>query len=264
MRWIISPAKKMREERDFLPPQALPEFLPEAERLLAHLRELDYGALKKLLACNDQIAKQNYERYQSMDLRRDLTPALLAYQGIQYQYMAPNVLEEGDYEVLQAHLRILSGFYGLLRPLDGVTPYRLEMQAKLQTEFCRDLYDFWGDRLADCLGAETDLILNLASEEYAKAIRRHLPAGTRMVDVVFGEITGSGYVEKGVYVKMARGEMVRFLAQTRAKDLMDVMAFDRLEYRYIPEESTADKLVFLREEAPKARRRRGESDPLFC
>lgn len=250
MRWIISPAKKMRRERDFLPPRALPDFLPETERLLAHLRGLDYGALKKLLECNDQLAKQNYERYQAMDLRRDLTPALLAYQGIQYQYMAPNVLEEDDYEEIQEHLRILSGFYGLLRPLDGVTPYRLEMQAKLRTEFCRDLYDFWGGRLAECLGAETDLILNLASEEYARAVRRHLPSGTRMADVIFGETTGSGWVEKGVYVKMARGEMVRFLAQTRARSLEDVKCFDGLNYRYVPEASAPGRLVFLRERAP--------------
>ncbi len=255
MRWIISPAKKMREEREFLSPQALPEFLPEAERLLAYLRELDYGALKKLLACNDQIARQNYERYQAMDLRQNLTPALLAYQGIQYQYMAPNVLEERDYGEIQAHLRILSGFYGLLRPLDGVTPYRLEMQAKLRADFCRDLYDFWGDRLANRLAAETDLILNLASEEYAKAIRRYLPAGTRMVDVIFGEVTGSGYVEKGVYVKMARGEMVRFLAQNQARNLEDVMAFDRLDYRYVPAESSEDRLVFLRDASPDGKRR---------
>lgn len=250
MRWIISPAKKMRRERDFLQPQALPEFLPDAERLLAHLRGLDYGALKKLLACNDQLARQSYEQYQAMDLRRCLTPAILAYQGIQYQYMAPGVLEEGDYGELQEHLRILSGFYGLLRPLDGVTPYRLEMQAKLRTDFCRDLYDFWGDRLAKRLAAETDLVLNLASEEYAKAVRRNLPAGTRLVDVVFGEITGSGWVEKGVYVKMARGEMVRFLAQSRARSLADVAAFDRLDYRYVPEASAADRLVFLRAAAP--------------
>lgn len=250
MRWIISPAKKMRQERDFLPPRALPDFLPETERLLAHLRGLDYGALKKLLACNDQLARQSYEQYQAMDLRRELTPAVLAYQGIQYQYMAPGVLEDGDYEALQEHLRILSGFYGLLRPLDGVTPYRLEMQAKLRTDFCRDLYDFWGDRLAKRLAEETDLVLNLASEEYAKAVRRHLPAGTRMVDVVFGEGTETGWVEKGVYVKMARGEMVRFLARTRAGSLEDVKRFEGLGYRCAPEASLPERLVFLREQAP--------------
>lgn len=255
MRWIISPAKKMRQERDFLRPQALPEFLPDAERLLAHLRGLDYGALKKLLACNDQLARQSYEQYQAMDLRRCLTPAILAYQGIQYQYMAPGVLEEDDYGELQEHLRILSGFYGLLRPLDGVAPYRLEMQAKLRTDFCRDLYDFWGDRLAKRLAEETDLILNLASEEYAKAVRRHLPAGTRLADVVFGEVTGSGWVEKGVYVKMARGEMVRFLVQSRARGLADVTAFDRLGYRYVPAESSEDRLVFLRDVSPNGKRR---------
>lgn len=249
MRWIISPAKKMREDWEFLPPQDLPRFLPEAERLLAHLRGLSFEELKTLLGCNEQIARLNFERYQAMDLRRGLTSALLAYQGIQYQYMAPGVMEAGDYTELQGHLRILSGFYGILRPQDGVTPYRLEMQAKLRTGFCRDLYDFWGDRLAGTLAEETDLVLNLASEEYAKAVRRHLPPGLRMVDTVFAERSGERIVEKGVYVKMARGEMVRYLAHCRGAGLEEVRAFQGLGYRFAEGLSQPDRLVFLREGA---------------
>ena len=247
MRWIISPAKKMREDRDFLLPRDLPRFLPRTERLLAHLRTLPFAALRTLLDCNEQIARLNFERYQTMELRQGLTPALLAYQGIQYQYMAPGVLEAGDYDELQGHLRILSGFYGILRPLDGVTPYRLEMQARLRTDFCRDLYDFWGDRLALALAEETDLVLNLASEEYARAVRRHLPPGLRMVDTVFAERSGERIEEKGVYVKMARGEMVRYLAQCRGAGLEEVRAFQGLDYRFEAELSQPDRLVFLRE-----------------
>lgn len=253
MLWIISPAKQMREERDFLAPGGLPPFLEETETLLDRLRAMPYGELKRLLACNDALAAEAMERFRTMDLRRGLTPALLAYRGIQYQYLAPGVLEEGDYAFLQAHLRILSGFYGVLRPLDGVACYRLEMQAKLAGDWGRDLYAFWGARLAAALAAETDLVLNLASEEYAKAVRRHLPPGCRMVDVTFGERTAAGLVEKGVYVKMARGEMVRFLTRRRGETLADARAFDGLNYRFAPELSAPDRLVFARETPPGSR-----------
>ena len=151
MRIIISPAKQMREDRDTLPPRGLPGFLPETGRLLTALRNLSPAELQKLWKCNDAIAALNVERLRTMDLEGGLTPALLSYVGIQYQTMAPGVMEHGQYEFLQEHLRILSGFYGLLRPFDGVTPYRLEMQAKLAVDGCRDLYAFWGGRLARAL-----------------------------------------------------------------------------------------------------------------
>ncbi len=110
------------------------------------------------------------ERLEQMDLRRNLTPAVIAYKGIQYRYMAPSVMEPTHLDYLREHLRILSGFYGLLRPFDGVTPYRLEMQAKLVVDGCRDLYQFWGSRLAKQLASKTDVVLNLASKEYSRAV----------------------------------------------------------------------------------------------
>ena len=161
MRIIISPAKKMVEDTDSLPPQGLPRFLDRTERLLAALRAISPRELQKLWRCNDAIAAQNVERLAHMDLRRRLTPAVLAYEGIQYQYMAPNVFETEQFAYIQEHLRILSGFYGVLRPFDGVTSYRLEMQARLSVDGYRDLYEFWGAALADDLAAGTDLVLNL-------------------------------------------------------------------------------------------------------
>ena len=127
MKILISPAKKMRSDPDTLAPEALPALLSETERLLSALRAMTPGELQALWRCSDTIAAQNLERLRDMDLRRRLTPALLSYVGLQYQYMAPGVLEQRQYDYLQAHLRILSGFYGVLRPFDGVTPYRLEM-----------------------------------------------------------------------------------------------------------------------------------------
>lgn len=124
MKFIISPAKTMNVDTDTFAPQALPRFLEQAEELKNYLQSLDYAACKALWNCSDALAEANFERLQKMDLHRSLTPALFAYEGIQYQYMAPGVFTEEELDYVQEHLRILSGLYGLLCPLDGVTPYR--------------------------------------------------------------------------------------------------------------------------------------------
>ena len=247
MRIIISPAKKMVEDPDTFLPEGLPVFLPEAERLLSALRTLTPRELKRLWACNDAIAALNVERLSHMDLRRARTPALLAYEGIQYRYMAPQVFTDREFAYVQEHLRILSGFYGVLRPLDGVTPYRLEMQARLTVGEARDLYGFWGSRLGEALGAETDTVIDLASKEYSRAVLPHLSPATRVVTCVFGEEKDGRVVEKGTLCKMARGEMVRYMAQRRIRRPEELTAFAALSYRYDPARSSADRLVFLRE-----------------
>ena len=248
MKILISPAKKMRTDTDTLSPQALPAFLPETERLLSTLRSLSRQELKQLWRCSDAITDLNVERLARMELGKGLTPALLSYQGIQYQYMAPGVFETSQFTYLQEHLRILSGFYGVLRPFDGVLPYRLEMGARCSTPFCKNLYDFWGDSLYRTLTAGgEDTLLNLASAEYAKAVRPWVTPPVRWIDVTFGEADGDKVVEKGVYVKMARGEMVRFLAERNAETPEAAQGFDRLGYRFSPAHSTAASYVFLRE-----------------
>lgn len=244
MRVIISPAKKMRADPDSLAPAGLPVFLPRTEELLAVLRTMDPAALQRLWKCNDRIAALNVRRLAEMDLRNNLTPAILAYEGIQYQYMAPGVFTGEAYAYVQTHLRILSGFYGLLRPFDGVTPYRLEMQAKLAVGDAKDLYGFWGGSLAAQLFKETDCILNLASKEYSLCVSRFLKPGMRMVTCQFCEERNGKLVEQGTMCKMARGEMVRYLAETGAEDLDTVRGFDRLGFRYIRTEG--DSLLFLR------------------
>lgn len=183
MKIIISPAKKMMRE-ECLPYHQLPVFIDKTERLMGYLKELSYDELKKLLACNDKIVALNFERYADMDLYKNLTPAILSYDGIQYKYMAPQVFEEDYFTYIEKHLRILSGFYGVLKPFDGITPYRLEMQARVKTDFCKNLYDFWdGDIYRK---VKDDLILNLASEEYAKTVRKYLEPEVRFVDCIFG------------------------------------------------------------------------------
>ena len=245
MRIIISPAKKMNAD-DGLPWSELPCFLEQTEQLCRKLQSMDYGELKKLWKCNDNIAEQNVERLKHMKLRENLTPAILAYEGIQYQYMAPDVFTQSEYDYVQAHLRILSGFYGVLRPMDGVTPYRLEMQAKLRMGDAKDLYAFWGDELAQSVLDGTDCVMNLASKEYSVCVSRYLPGNKRMITCVFGEEKDGKIIEKGTMCKMARGEMVRFMAVNRIGKPEDVKAFAGLGYRYEEKHSDAQTYVFVR------------------
>lgn len=246
MRIIISPAKKMRVDTDTLPWQDYPEFLPQSEALLGVLQAMSYDQLKTLWKCNDQIAELNVERLKRMDLLHNLTPAVLAYEGIQYQYMAPSVFTQAEYNYIQEHLRILSGFYGVLRPFDGVTPYRLEMQAKLRMGESKDLYAYWGSRLALALSAETDCIINLASKEYSVTISKHLPDSVRFITCIFGEEKDGKVIEKGTACKMARGEMVRFLATHQVTTPEQISTFEGLDYHYNSARSSENTFVFLR------------------
>ena len=247
MRLIISPAKKMRTDTDSFPCHALPAFLDQTQQLLDRLRQLSPQQLKTLWKCSDQIAALNQERLAAMDLHRSLTPALLSYEGIQYRYMAPGVFTQEELDYVEEHLRVVSGFYGLLRPFDGVTPYRLEMGAKLSVDGKKDLYEFWGDTLAQALCRETDLIVNLASREYSRAIAPHLPETVTFLTCVFGEEQSGRVIEKGTLCKMARGEMVRYLAQCRGEDPEALRAFDRLGYRFCPDHSDEKTYVFIKE-----------------
>ena len=245
MRIIIAPAKKMTVDTDSFAVEGLPQFLPQAERLKAVLQGMSPKELQALWKCGDAIAKLNAERLERMDLRRNLTPAILSYEGIQYRYMAPGVMESAHLDYLRERLRILSGFYGLLRPFDGVTPYRLEMQARLPADGCRDLYQFWGSRLARQLASETDFVLNLASKEYSRAVETYLPKTVQFVTCVFGELKDGKVIEKGTKCKMARGQMIRWLAENQIKDPEDLRAFDQLGYQFCRSISVGNHTAYL-------------------
>jgi len=257
MQIIISPAKKMNTETDSFSCRNLPRFLSRTEQLYTRLREMSYEELKSLWRCSDRIAQLNFERLRTMDLRRRLTPALLPYEGIQYQYMAPGVFTAGALEYVEERLRILSGFYGLLRPFDGVTPYRLEMQAKLSVGGAKDLYSFWGTSIADALFSETDCVVDLASREYSQCVSRYVPKGARFITCVFGERKSGKLIEKGTLCKMVRGEMVRFMAEEHLTEPEQLKAFDRLGYRFSAGASSVDTFVFIKEAAAPEGRSEG-------
>ncbi|MBQ2948003.1 MAG: peroxide stress protein YaaA [Clostridia bacterium] len=251
MRIIISPAKKMNADTDTLPYRDLPAFLPKTQQLLDRLRAMNEDELKRLWKCNDQIAQLNMDRLRSMDLHKNLTPAIIAYEGIQYRYMAPDVFTHREYDYVQERLRILSGFYGVLRPMDGVTPYRLEMQAKLRMGEAKDLYAFWGDELARSVLDGTDCVINLASREYSICISKYLPGDKKMITCVFGEENDGKIIEKGTMCKMARGEMVRFMAAHGIENPEEIKAFEGLDYRYEETYSDAQTYVFVRRKKEK-------------
>ena len=253
MRIIISPAKQMRVDTDTLSCTGLPVFLEQTEQLKDWIQNLSYEDQKTLWACSDKIARQNAERFEWMDLQKNLTPALLAYDGIQYSYMAPAVFEDGQFEYVQDHLRILSGFYGVLKPMDGVVPYRLEMQAKAAVAGHKNLYDFWGGALYREVMDSSRILINLASKEYAACVEKYLQPGDRYITCVFGELDGGKIVQKGVYAKMARGEMVRFLAGLRAETPDQLRGFNWSGYRFDEARSSASEYVFLRRSVPGKR-----------
>ena len=248
MQIIISPAKNMRVDTDSFAWRDLPRFLSQTEQIFSQLKSYSFEELKSLWKCNDKIVEQNMDRLRTFDLCSSLTPAVMAYEGIQYQYMAPGVFSEEALQYIQDHLRILSGFYGLLRPFDGVIPYRLEMQAKLAIGASKDLYTFWGDALARSLWSEGDVVINLASKEYSQCVSKYIPEGNLFLTCTFGERKGDKIIEKGTMCKMARGEMVRYMAETRAEQPEQLKAFDRMGYRFSVEDSTDTNYIFIKED----------------
>lgn len=252
MKIIMSPAKRMNVDPDTLECLGFPVFLEQTEEILKWLKARSYEELKALWSCNEGIARQNVERLKGMELgggltfRGNLTPAILSYEGISYQYMAPAVFEDGHLAYIQEHLRILSGFYGVLRPMDGVMPYRLEMQAKAAIGGCKDLYELWGDRIYREVRDEDGVIINLASKEYSRCVEKYLTAQDTLITCIFAERVKGKLVQKSTYAKMARGEMVRFLAERKVEDPREMKKFDRLGFVYREELSSGAEYVFER------------------
>lgn len=237
----------MNTETDVMECRGFPAFMEKTKVLLEYMKGLDYEEAKKMWGCSDRLARKNFQRLSHMDLYKALTPALLSYEGIQYQYMAPGVFEDMQWEFVQEHLRILSGFYGVVKPLDGVVPYRLEMQAKINLSSCKDLYTYWGRDIYEEI-SDSRWILNLASKEYSKCVEKFLNPGENYITCTFGEWKNGKIIQKGTLAKMARGEMVRFLAVEGICEPDGVKEFRGLGFSYQKELSTEENYVFLREE----------------
>ncbi len=244
MKIIVSPAKQMRVQTDIFMADR-PVFMEDAKKLCNLLKTYSFAELKQLYGANDKITEQNYNRLKEMNLDGPLTPAVLAYVGLQYQSMAPDIFTLDQWEYVKKHLYILSGFYGILKAADGVVPYRLEMQAKLSIDGKKDLYAYWGKRLYEQLVLEGDrIIINLASKEYSKAIEPWLGEEDTFLTCIFGTETDGKVKVKATAAKMARGEMVRYLSEHQVDDVAEIKKFNRLGYTFRPEYSTDTEYVY--------------------
>lgn len=262
---IISPAKQMRAAQDAFEVLGVPPFMRETARLHRALLDIERdegsGGLQALWNVSDKLLGPCLNTLHEFRpilkngdldnpaLARHLSPAVMSYHGIQYQSMAPEVMDSAQLAWLQDHLWILSGLYGCVRPFHGVSPYRLEMGAKLSVDGARDLYAFWGNRLAQAIapaGSDTTIV-NLASVEYAKAVLPHAAQDTTVITCLFGEGVRNGKpIQRSTASKKARGSMVRWMAENKLEDASELTAFD-VGYRHFPELSCPGTLVFINE-----------------
>lgn len=246
MRIIISPAKNMSQNNKELEYNSFPIFLENTKKILSTLREKNQSELQNIWKCNDKLLDENIQRIKNIDLTKNLTPAVLTYEGMVFKHLIPAVLEDNNIEYLQKNLRILSGFYGVLKPLDGITPYRLEMQSKLKIDSFKNLYDFWEDKIYREILDESKIIINLASKEYTKAIEKFLTEDIRFITCSFVEKSGDQLVTKGTYSKMARGEMARFIAKHNLEKPEELKKFNKLGYIFREDLSSETEYIFER------------------
>lgn len=247
MKIIVSPAKTMIENTDSYIGSSIPTYIDYSETLLKEIRKKTYEELKEIWKCNEKIADENFERFKNMNLQGSLTPAIFSYQGIQYQYMAVNVMEAVAIEYIKENLYILSGFFGILRAFDGVSPYRMEMQAKLCVGEYKNLYEFWGDKIYKKLFEKDDVVINLASKEYSKTVENYLSKEDKFISCIFAERKEGKTVQKATLAKMARGEMVNFIASNNIQDEEKIKEFDRLGFKFDEKLSNNKKYVFILE-----------------
>lgn len=250
MKIIISPAKKMRRE-EYVAPLHRPMFLKEAGELLSFLRSLSDSEMAKVWKVKGALLSSSLSSLSMLSLEDIGSPAIFSYDGIQYTYMSPSSFTDSMLEYAEKNLRIISGLYGLLRPLDGVGTYRLEMESPISIPGYGDLYSYWGGKIASSLMEDDRLLVNLASAEYSKAVLPYLPSTVTVVTPVFLDWEKGRYVSKGVYAKMERGEMVRFLAETGAETVEDIKKFSSRGYEFSRFLSDSNTLCFVRKDEEK-------------
>lgn len=251
---LVSPAKKLDfNELDRPLPHSTAVFAKETKALVKTARKLSQTELQRLMKLSDSLSELNHKRFKSFAAESTVDnakQAALAFAGDTYTGLQAASFDDADLAYAQDHLRILSGLYGLLRPLDLIQPYRLEMGRRLATLRGADLYDFWGNKLAKAIDNlvadhETPVIVNLASNEYFKAARAK-SLKTRVITPAFKEIKDGEAKVIGMFAKQARGAMARFIIKNRIETPEGLQTFKEGGYAYKAKLSSADDLVFTR------------------
>ncbi len=254
MLFLLSPAKSL----DYAPPapevpHTLPQFVPQSKALIEVLRQKSPQQIAELMDLSDTLSALNVARYQAWRPKfteKNAKQAVLAFNGDVYEGLDAKTLSLQELEWAQKHVGILSGLYGVLRPLDWMQPYRLEMGTTLATDQGPNLYKFWGAQIAEWLNAQlakdkTPVIVNLASQEYFKSVDRKV-LKARVIECVFEDFKGGQYKIISFNAKRARGLMARFAIQNKISHPDGLLSFDAESYAYAPAVSEPDRLVFRR------------------
>ncbi len=253
---IISPAKILNlKPQNVVSKYTLPDFLDKSKQVIERVQELSIEDLQKLSQVNRSIAQTNHDRFynwQTPFTPENAKQAILTFNGEVYNGLQAKTLNMDDFNYLQDHLRILSGLYGVLRPLDLMQPYRLEIGSGLNVGKAKNLYNFWGNLITEKLNealeesGEPKVLVNLASGEYFKSVNTKL-LKAKVIDVEFYETKDDGSLKTiVVYTKKARGMMARYIIQNRIEDPEDLKGFDAEGYWFSPQLSNEQKLVFMR------------------
>ncbi len=255
---ILSPAKSLDYETELATKKAsLPQFVQESGELIDALRGYEPAELAGLMHISDNLAELNYRRnleWQPCFDCDNARPAALAFKGDVYLGLQASTMSERDFTWAQKHVRILSGLYGLLRPLDMIRPYRLEMGTKLPTKHGQTLYDFWGDKLTQALNEaiaeqQQPVLINLASNEYFNVLAP-TAIDARIINVHFKERKDGKLRFLSLFAKRARGLMTRYMVDKRVKTISALKQFDYDGYTYSASLSDGDEWVFTREQPP--------------
>ncbi|MFK5915370.1 MAG: peroxide stress protein YaaA [Woeseiaceae bacterium] len=253
---VISPAKTLDYES--LPKTKVfttPDYLDHSQRLINRLRNFSSLDISDLMKVSAKIADLNFERYESW--KKPFTPknakqAILAFKGDVYTGLDAASFKSEDFKFAQNHLRVLSGLYGLLRPLDLMQAYRLEMGTRLKTDSGKNLYEFWGEDITDGLNKQlkkikSDTLINLASNEYFKAVKPQ-SLNAEIITPAFKEFKNGEYKMIGIYAKKARGLLSRYIIQNKLNDPEDIKSFKEDGYRYNSKLSNGNTWVFTRKQ----------------
>ncbi|WP_346838211.1 peroxide stress protein YaaA [Microbulbifer sp. SAOS-129_SWC] len=255
---VISPAKTLDYDSEIPDLDTTqPDFLKDSAALIKELREMSPQQVSALMKISDKLGTLNYDRFQQWKRPfndRNARPALLAFKGDVYTGLAAETLKKRDFAYAQKHLRMLSGLYGLLRPLDLMQPYRLEMGTRFANTRGKNLYEFWGERITDALNAQLNALksrelVNLASNEYFKAVQPKV-LDADIITPHFKDLKNGQYKMISFFAKKARGMMSRWAIDQRIKQAAQLKDFDVAGYRYNAQLSKGSDWVFTRDEAP--------------
>ena len=248
---IISPAKNMRNLKiDNIKPKIYGKsrlFTEETKEIIKELRSLTPWDIQSIMKVNEKIAFQSYDYFQDFNFDEEGVCGLLAYDGLVFKNIKAEEFTSEDFDFAHNHVRILDAFYGIVNPLDGVLPYRLEMQYKININD-KNLYKFWDNKLYKKLYSEDNVIVNLASEEYAKAVRVFLDKDDIFIDIDFKIHRDGKLKTMATWAKMARGQMIKYIVENRINNPEDLKDFTFNGYKFDTTLSTDKKYVFVKQE----------------